>query len=123
MRTLHASASYEKCFKRIIAFTQKAARVNCRRHADTRYNTNIMRTSNPPFLNPDMPSATSNVVVMSMDILDRMERAVAKVRERLLRATAALNQIGVGLIDASWLAKFVAELAERLKRLLDTPDG
>lgn len=32
---------------------------------------------------------------MSVDILDRIERAVAKVRERLRRATAALNRIGV----------------------------
>lgn len=36
----------------------------------------------------------ANVVGMSWDILDRMERAVAKVRERLLHATAALNQAG-----------------------------
>jgi hypothetical protein len=47
---------------------------------------------------------------MSWDILDRMERAVAKVRERLLRATAALNQAGVpyavvgGNAVASWVA-------------------
>ena len=31
--------------------------------------------------------------------------------------------IAVGIIDASWLAKLPAELAARLKRLLDTPDG
>jgi hypothetical protein len=47
---------------------------------------------------------------MSVEILDRMERAVAKVRERLLRATAALNRIGVpyavvgGHAVASWVA-------------------
>jgi len=34
-------------------------------------------------------------VVMSWDILDRMERAVAKVRDRLLRATTALNKAGI----------------------------
>ena len=38
---------------------------------------------------------TAQTVGMSVDILDRMERAVAKVRERLLRATAALNRAGV----------------------------
>ena len=38
------------------------------------------------------PRWTAQTVGMSLDILDRMERAVAKVRERLLRATAALNQ-------------------------------
>ena len=34
----------------------------------------------------------STTVTMAWEILDRMERAVAKVRDRLLRATAALNQ-------------------------------
>jgi hypothetical protein len=53
---------------------------------------------------------TAQVVGMSTDILDRMEGAVAKVRERLLRATAALNQAGVpyavvgGNAVASWVA-------------------
>jgi len=53
---------------------------------------------------------TSQTVGMSFDILDRMERAVAKVRERLLRAATALNQIGVpyavvgGNAVASWVA-------------------
>lgn len=47
---------------------------------------------------------------MPWEILDRMERAVAKVRERLLRATAALNQAGIpyavvgGHAVASWVA-------------------
>jgi hypothetical protein len=51
-----------------------------------------------------------NVVTMPWEILDRMERAVAKVRERLLRSTAALNQAGVpyavvgGHAVASWVA-------------------
>ena len=51
---------------------------------------------------------TAQTVGMNGDILDRMERAVAKVRERLLRATAALNQAGVpyavvgGNAVASW---------------------
>ena len=53
---------------------------------------------------------TTQTVGMNEDILDRMERAVAKVRERLLRATAALNQVGVpyavvgGNAVASWVA-------------------
>ena len=47
---------------------------------------------------------------MPWDILDRMERAVAKVRDRLLRATAVLNQTGLpyavvgGHAVASWVA-------------------
>lgn len=61
---------------------------------------------------------------MGEDILDRMERAVAKVRERLLRATAALNQIGVpyavvgGNAVASWVAT-VDEGAVRNTRDVD----
>src|SRR3989440_5387476 len=53
---------------------------------------------------------TAQTVGMNWDILDRMERAVAKVRERLLRAAAALNQAGVpyavvgGNAVASWVA-------------------
>jgi hypothetical protein len=34
-----------------------------------------------------------------------------------------LDMIGVGLIDRLWLAKFPPELAERLNKLLDSPDG
>jgi hypothetical protein len=31
--------------------------------------------------------------------------------------------IGVGLVDESWLDKLPAELAKRLKHVLETPDG
>jgi hypothetical protein len=47
---------------------------------------------------------------MPWEILDRMERAVAKVRERLLRTTAVLNAAGIpyavvgGHAVASWVA-------------------
>src|ERR1700751_525263 len=69
-------------------------------------------------------SWTAQTVGMSVDILDRMERAVAKVRERLLRATAALNQAGVpyavvgGNAVASWVAT-VDEGAVRNTRDID----
>jgi len=52
----------------------------------------------------------AGTVGMGEEILDRMERAVVKVRERLLRATSALNQAGVpyavvgGNAVASWVA-------------------
>jgi hypothetical protein len=61
---------------------------------------------------------------MDWKILDRMERAVAKVRERLLRATAALNQAGVpyavagGNAVASWVAT-IDEGAVRTTRDID----
>jgi hypothetical protein len=67
---------------------------------------------------------TTQTVSMNGDILDRMERAVAKVRERLLRATAALNQAGVpyavvgGNAVASWVAT-VDEGAVRNTRDVD----
>ena len=67
---------------------------------------------------------TAQTVGMNADILDRMERAVAKVRERLLRATAALNQAGVpyavvgGNAVASWVAT-VDEGAVRNTRDID----
>jgi hypothetical protein len=63
--------------------------------------------------NPPQPNAgywTAHTVEMSVEILDRMERAVAKVRERLLRATKALNDAGIpyavagGNAVASWVA-------------------
>jgi hypothetical protein len=67
---------------------------------------------------------TAQTVGMNGEILDRMERAVAKVRERLLRATAALNQVGVpyavvgGNAVASWVAT-VDEGAVRNTRDID----
>lgn len=79
---------------------------------------------------PNQPSPeskshwTAQTVGMSADILDRMERAVAKVRERLLRATAALNQAGIpyavvgGNAVASWVAT-VDEGAVRNTRDVD----
>ena len=63
-------------------------------------------------------------VTMPWEILDRMERAVAKVRERLLRATAALNHAGIayavvgGHAVASWVAT-VDEGAVRNTRDVD----
>jgi hypothetical protein len=72
----------------------------------------------------DPPRWTAQTVGMSVEILDRMERAVAKVRERLLRATAALNQLGVpyavvgGNAVASWVAT-VDEGAVRNTRDVD----
>jgi Uncharacterised nucleotidyltransferase len=54
--------------------------------------------------------AMSQTVTMSWEILDRMEQAVQRVRERLLRATSILNQAGIpyavvgGHAVASWVA-------------------
>src|SRR5436853_1585724 len=78
----------------------------------------------PIHQSPDAPRWTAQTVGMNAEILDRMERAVAKVRERLLRATAALNQAGVpyavvgGNAVASWVAT-VDEGAVRNTRDVD----
>jgi hypothetical protein len=67
---------------------------------------------------------TAQTVRMNSEILDRMERAVANVRERLLRATAALNRVGVpyavfgGHAVASWVAT-IDEGAVRNTRDID----
>lgn len=69
-------------------------------------------------------SWTAQTVGMNGDILERMERAVFKVRERLLRATAALNQAGIpyavvgGNAVASWVAT-IDEGAVRNTRDID----
>ncbi|MBI1918760.1 MAG: nucleotidyltransferase family protein [Planctomycetes bacterium] len=65
-----------------------------------------------------------STVTMAWEILDRMERAVAKVRERLLRATSVLNKAGIpyavvgGHAVASWVAT-VDEGAVRNTRDID----
>ena len=71
-----------------------------------------------------MTTWTAKTVGMNGDILDRMERAVLKVRERLLRSTTALNQLGVpyavvgGNAVASWVAT-IDEGAVRTTRDVD----
>jgi hypothetical protein len=66
----------------------------------------------------------NTTVVMPWEILDRMERSVAKVRERLLRATGVLNQAGIpyavvgGHAVASWVST-VDEGAVRNTRDVD----
>jgi len=69
-----------------------------------------------------MPRWTARTVGMNWDIVDRMERAVAKVRDRLLRATAALNQTGVpyAVVGGNAVASWVATVDEGAVR--NTPD-
>ncbi len=93
-------------------------------HGIRRFDT-IVEMNPQPHLSPDAASRwIAKTVGMSSDILDRMERAVAKVRERLLRATAALNDAGIpyavvgGNAVASWVAT-VDEGAVRNTRDVD----
>src|SRR5437867_6897981 len=75
-------------------------------------------------MHDDVSRWMTQTVGMSVDILDRMERAVLKVRERLLRATAILNRAHVpyavvgGNAVASWVAT-VDEGAVRNTRDID----
>src|SRR5438105_15940536 len=86
------------------------------------YNDRMSTAPNLPPSNADR--WTTQTVGMGPEILDRMERAVAKVRERLLRATRALNEAGVpyavagGNAVASWVAT-VDEGAVRNTRDVD----
>jgi hypothetical protein len=69
-----------------------------------------------------VPRWTAQTVGMNADILDRMERAVAKVRERLLRATAALHKVGVpyAVVGGNAVGSWVATVDEGAVR--NTPD-
>ena len=66
----------------------------------------------------------ADTVTMPWEILDRMERAVTKVRDRLLRSTAALSAAGIpyavvgGHAVASWVAS-IDEGAVRNTRDVD----
>lgn len=66
--------------------------------------------------------AVGNTVGMGVHILDRMERAVAKVRERLLRAASALNAAGIAyaVVGGNAVATWVATIDEGAVR--NTPD-
>lgn len=65
---------------------------------------------------------TANVVGMSVEILDRMEQAVLKVRERLRRSTAAMEdaRIPYAVIGGNAVASWVATKDEGAVR--NTPD-
>lgn len=57
--------------------------------------------------------------VISLEALVRMKLVANRDKDR----THLRDFLEVGLIDATWPARFPAELAARLQHLLDTPDG
>jgi hypothetical protein len=57
--------------------------------------------------------------VLSLDALVRMKLTSFRDKDR----THIRDLIDVGLVDESWLNRLPGELALRLKRLLDTPEG
>jgi hypothetical protein len=67
----------------------------------------------------DESEATISFRVINLEALVRMKLESNRDKDR----THVRDMIGVGLIDDLWLSKFPPVLAERLKSMLDTPDG
>lgn len=63
--------------------------------------------------------ATGTFRVVSLEPLVRMKLTSYRDKDR----THLRDMIDVGLIDATWPARFQAELGARLQALLDDPDG
>ena len=57
--------------------------------------------------------------VLSLESLVRMKLTSYRDKDR----THLRDMLDVGLIDATWPARYPAELAARLQHLIDTPDG
>jgi hypothetical protein len=57
--------------------------------------------------------------VASLEAIVRMKLIAWRLKDRV----HLLDMIGVGLIDASWPARFPRPLDERLQQLLDNPNG
>ena len=56
-------------------------------------------------------------------ILSLSRYDVSFIRTTASRASTRYDMIAVGLVDATWPARYPAALAARLQHLLDTPDG
>jgi hypothetical protein len=57
--------------------------------------------------------------VVDLEAVARMTLIAWRDKDR----THLRDMIGVGLVDATWPARFPAPLGERLQRLLDDPNG
>lgn len=71
--------------------------------------------------NPDIePGETAdNFRTISLETLVRMKLNSNRRKDQV----HLLDMISIGLIDATWPARFPAELGNRLQQLLDDPDG
>jgi hypothetical protein len=63
--------------------------------------------------------ATESFRIVTLDALVRMKLTAYRDKDR----THLRDLIDVGLVDASWAPRLTPELAARLQRLLDTPEG
>src|SRR5262249_33238113 len=70
---------------------------------------------------PDVTEATTvdALRVVTLEAIVRMKLTSYRDKDR----APIRDLIGVGLIDATWPARFPAELAARLQQILDTPGG
>ncbi len=74
-----------------------------------------------PIANPDVTEAqnTGSFSVLSLEALVRIKLTAFRDKDR----THLRDLIDVGLIDDSWPAKFLPELGDRLRVLLENPEG
>ena len=70
---------------------------------------------------PDVAESVSfkSYRVLSLEAVVRMKLTSYRRKDQV----HILDMIGVGLVDATWPARYPPELAARLQHLLDTPDG
>ena len=70
---------------------------------------------------PDVAESVSfkSYRVLSLEAVVRMKLTSYRDKDK----THVRDMIGVGLVDATWPARYPPELAARLQHLLDTPDG
>lgn len=57
--------------------------------------------------------------MLSLEALVRMKLTSYRRKDQV----HLLDMLGIELIDATWPARYPAELAARLQHLIDTPDG
>src|SRR5262249_2482897 len=68
---------------------------------------------------PDASERAAEFQVAALEALVRMKLIAWRDKDR----THLRDLIGVGLIDATWPARFPPPLGERLQQLLDDPNG
>ena len=74
-----------------------------------------------PMVNPNVSESEDAGLfrVISLDALVRIKLTAFRDKDR----THLRDLIDIGLIDAQWLAKFPLVLADRLRQLLENPEG
>jgi len=74
-----------------------------------------------PAANPSVDEAENDTLfrVLSLEALVKIKLTAYRDKDR----THLRDMIDVGLVDASWLARLPQPLAERLKTILDDPNG